>query len=335
MRGSVVQPFQSAGSSHPNRGNWVLAATILGSTMAFVDGSVVNVALPVLQADLKATVSDLQWVVEAYTLFLAALTLVGGALGDRYGRRSVFTIGVVIFALASVLCGVAPDVGQLIAARAVQGVGAALLVPGSLAIIGATFSVDRRGRAIGTWSGATAISMALGPVLGGWLVEHISWRAAFFINLPLAVAVVAISLWRVRESKADGKRGRLDWPGALMATLGLGTIVYGLIQAGLLGLSHPTVLASLVVGILALSLFLTMEGRSHNPMLPLDLFRSRTFFGANLLTFLLYAALGGALFFLPINLIQVQGYSPTAARVGLPSVHRDHVRPWKMVGWSG
>ncbi len=308
-----IQHSHAAGGCPRDTEKWVLAATILGSTMAFVDGSVVNVALPVLQIDLRTTVSDLQWVVEAYTLFLAALTLVGGALGDRYGRRAVFTIGVVVFALASAVCGLAPGASQLIIARAVQGIGAALLVPGSLAIIGASFGNDRRGRAIGTWSGLTAISTAVGPVLGGWLVEHVSWRAVFFINLPLAIAVVIIAVWRVPESRAGSNQGRLDWPGALAVTLGLGTLVFGLIQAGALGLSHPIVLAALAVGVISMCAFLVVEARSRSPMMPLDPFQSRVFDGANLLTLMLYAALGGAFFFVPLNLIQVQGYSPTAA----------------------
>src|SRR5271154_3761624 len=200
---------------------WILVATILGSSMAFIDGTVVNVALPAIQANFHATVVDVQWVIESYGLFLGALILVGGSLGDLFGRRLIFVVGVSIFAIASAACGVALSIDQLIIARSIQGIGAALLVPGSLAIISAAFDEKSRGRAIGTWSGFTAITAAIGPVLGGWLVQHASWRWAFFINPPLAVAVVAISLWHIPESRS-ASAGRIDWSGALLATVGLG-----------------------------------------------------------------------------------------------------------------
>lgn len=296
-----------------NVGKWVLAATILGSSMAVIDGTVVNVALPVLQAQLNATVTDVQWIVESYALFLAALILVGGSLGDRFGRRRIFAYGVALFALASVWCGVSPNVNQLIMARAVQGIGGALLVPGSLAIISASFSGEQRGRAIGTWSGFTAITSALGPVLGGWLVENASWRWIFFLNVPLAVIVLGIVFWRVPDSRDEANSGRLDWWGALLATLGLGALVYGLIESSNLGLTHPLVLSCIAIGALMLAAFIFVEASSRAPMMPLSLFKSRTFSGANLLTLLLYSALGGVLFFFPFNLIQVQGYSATAA----------------------
>ncbi len=243
----------------------MLVATILGSSMAFIDGTVVNVALPALQSALNATVTDVQWVIEAYSLLLSALLLVGGSLGDRYGRRHVFVIGVIIFGAASAWCGLASGIRPLIVARAVQGFGAALLVPGSLAIISSSFREEDRGRAIGTWSGFSAITTAIGPVLGGWLIERLSWRAVFFINLPLAIIVVVICYWRVPESSSNEK-GRLDWLGAIVIALGLG---------------------------------------------------ARTFTGTNLLTLLLYSALGGTFFFLPLNLIQVQHYTPTAAGAAL------------------
>jgi len=290
---------------------WVLAATILGSSMVFIDGSVVNVALPVLQSELNATAAQVQWIVESYALFLAALILVGGSLGDRLGRKRVFIWGVVIFAIASFWCGVSPDVNQLIFARALQGIGGALLTPGSLAIISAAFGGAERGRAIGTWSGFTAITSALGPVLGGWLVESVSWRWVFFLNLPLAALVLAIATWRVPESR-DETAVRLDWLGALLATVGLGTLVYGLIEASHLGLGNPLVITMVAIGIATLAAFVWVEAHSRYPMMPLRLFRLRTFSGANLLTLLLYSALGGVMFFFPFNLIQVQGYSATA-----------------------
>lgn len=298
-------------------GPWVLAATILGSSMAFIDGTVVTVALPTLQRDLRATAADAQWVVEAYALFLAALILVGGSLGDRLGRTRIYTLGIAIFTVASVACGLAPNVQALIAARAVQGIGGALLVPGSLAIISATFGGSERGRAIGTWSGFTTLTSALGPVLGGWLVQAISWRAIFFLNLPLAAAVLLIALRRVPESRDEQAARRLDWPGAALATLGLGGLVYGLIEWGAIGLSRPQVLGALALGLLALILFVLTEARAAEPMLPLTLFRSRTFSGANLLTVLLYGALGGTLYYLPFTLQQVQGYSAAAAGASL------------------
>jgi len=284
--------------------------------MAFIDGTVVNVALPALQSALNATVTDVQWVIEAYSLLLSALLLVGGSLGDRYGRRRVFIIGVVIFAAASAWCGLAPGIRPLIIARAAQGFGAALLVPGSLAIISSSFREEDRGRAIGTWSGFSAITAAIGPVLGGWLIEQLSWRAVFFINLPLAIVVVVICYWHVPESSGNEK-GRLDWLGAIVIALGLGALVWGLIESARLGFTHPAIVATLVAGLILIVTFVFLERRRPHPMVPLELFRSRTFTGANLLTLLLYSALGGTLFFLPLNLIQVQHYSPTAAGAAL------------------
>jgi EmrB/QacA subfamily drug resistance transporter len=310
---AVILARQSVAPCARAQGRWILAATILASSMAFIDGTVVNVALPFLQKNLNATVIGVQWVVEAYALFLSALLLVGGSLGDRFGRKRIFVIGVALFALASAGCGLAANIDQLIVARAIQGIGGALLVPGSLAIISASFDEDRRGRAIGTWSGFSAITTAIGPVLGGWLIEHFSWRAVFFLNLPIAAAVIVISLWRVPESRDTEETGQLDWVGAALATIGLGGLVYGLIDSSRINFFQPVVLASLGVGVISLVIFLFVETRVRNPMLPLRLFRSRDFAGANLLTLLLYAALGGALFFLPLNLIQVQGYSATAA----------------------
>ncbi|MCI0348760.1 MAG: MFS transporter [Acidobacteriales bacterium] len=325
MFGNTRQPCDEAlARSHPDVrdcsqavGNWVLAAAILGSSITFIDGTVVNVVLPVLQRELGADVTQAQWVVESYALMLAALILVGGVMGDRLGRQRVFSAGVVLFALASIWCGLARNITELIVARGVQGVGAALLVPGSLALISANFSKESRGRAIGTWSGFTSIAAGIGPVLGGWLVQRFSWRWIFFINISLALAVLAITWLRVPESRDQQAKGRVDWLGATLATIGLGGVVFGLIESETDGFYSHWVIASLALGIMALAGFVFAEVRQQDPMMPLELFRSRTFAGANLLTLFLYAALGGLFFFLPFNLIQVQGYSPAAVGAAL------------------
>jgi EmrB/QacA subfamily drug resistance transporter len=298
----------SSADCERSRGKWVLVATILGSSLAFIDGTVVNVALPALQTALGATLADVQWVVESYALTLSALLLTGGSLGDLRGRRRIFTLGVAIFAVCSMLCGLAMTINQLIVARALQGIGAALMVPNSLALISASFPPADRGRAIGTWSGFTSITTAFGPVVGGWLVQHVSWRWVFFINVPLAMVVLIVAMWRVPESRAAGDDRPVDWPAVVLTAASLGAIVYALIE------SVP--LAG-VVGVILLGAFFVVETRSTAPMLPLALFRSKSFTGANLLTLLLYAALSGVLFFYPLNLIQVQGYSATAAGAAL------------------
>jgi EmrB/QacA subfamily drug resistance transporter len=313
---SIIRSRPAVAPCSKRAGRWVLVATTLASSMAFIDGTVVNVALPALQANLNATIVDVQWVIEAYSLLLAALLLVGGSLGDHYGRRRIFLIGVALFALASAWCGVAPNIGQLIAARAAQGLGAALLVPGSLAIISSSFSENERGRAIGTWSGFSAITTAIGPIIGGWLIEHVSWRAVFFINIPIALLVIFISLRWVPES-SDKESAGLDWWGAIVGTLGLGALVYGLIESSRLGFGDAAVLVALVTAAVLLTLFFVIEARIADPMLPVALFHSQTFSAANLLTFFLYGALGGTLFFLPLNLIQVQHYSATSAGAAL------------------
>lgn len=291
---------------------WILTATILASSMAFIDSTVVNVALPALQHSLGATVVGVQWVVESYGLFLGALILVGGALGDLFGRRRVFLVGVGVFTLASIACGLAGSISELVIARSIQGIGAAFLVPGSLSIISASFDSESRGRAIGTWSGFSAITTAIGPVMGGWLIEHASWRSAFFINVPLAAAVIVISLWRVPESRGAAAQ-RIDWLGALTATVGLGGLVTGFIESANLGWRNPLVVASLAAGVAGMGSFILAERKEELPMLPLALFNSSAFRGANLLTLFLYAALGIFFFLFPLNLIQVQGYSATAA----------------------
>lgn len=305
-----VTPQTRAGSRF-----WILAATILGSSLAFIDSSTVNVALPALQRSLGATVTDIQWVINAYTLFLASLILLGGSLGDHFGRKRIFGLGIVVFALASAWCGLAPTTGQLIFARAVQGVGGALLVPGSLAIISATFPDEERGQAIGLWSGFSAITSAVGPVLGGWLIDTLSWRWIFFINLPLALLVLFFLL-RVPETR-DAEAKQLDLGGSALVTLGLGALTYSLLRAGERGLGDGVVLLTLVLGIVLLIAFVGLEARLEEPIVPLKLFASSTFSGTNLLTLLLYGALAGALFFLPLNLIQIQGYSATAAGAAL------------------
>ncbi|MEO8299579.1 MAG: MFS transporter [Burkholderiales bacterium] len=301
----------------PARRRWVLATAILGSSMAFIDGTVVNVALPALQASLGATLHQAQWVVESYALLLAALLLLGGALGDRFGRRRIFVIGVVVFGVASLACALSRDVHALILARAVQGVGGALLVPGSLALISAAFDEHERGKAIGTWAGFSGVTTALGPVLGGYLVDRYSWVWAFLVNVPLAIAVLAMALLRVDESRDPHAPARLDWGGAALATLGLGGIVFGFIEAPTRGWGSPAVLAALGLGLAALAAFVATERHAAAPMLPMRFFRNRNFAGANALTLLLYAALGGGLFFLPLALIQVHGYSAAGAGAAL------------------
>ena len=311
------------------QGRWVLVATILGSSLAFIDGTVVNVALPALQSALHATVSQVQWVMESYALLLSSLLLLGGSLGDLYGRAKVFVIGVILFAFASAWCGLAPSIGWLIVARGLQGIGAALLVPGSLALISASFPDDRRGQAIGTWSGFTSITSALGPVLGGWLVEHASWRWVFFVNIPIAVAVVFITLLRVPESRDEKANRKLDWQGASVVTASLGAITFSLIEASRGGWS---IRLPALLGAGGLCLFVLMEARSSSPMVDLGLFRSRNFTVANLLTFFLYAALGGILFFFPLDLIQVEHYSATEAGAALlPFI----ILMFALSSWSG
>jgi EmrB/QacA subfamily drug resistance transporter len=294
----------------------VLTVAILGSSMAFIDSTVVNVALPRIQTELGASLVTVQWVVEAYGLFLSALLLLGGALGDLLGRRRIFALGVAVFGLASVGCGLAPGIRTLVAARAVQGVGGALLTPGSLALIGALFPKDERGRAIGIWSGASGVASAMGPLLGGWFVDALSWRWVFFINVPIAAATMLLLTAGVPETRAPGARA-IDWPGAALGTLGLGGLVYGLVQSPQRGFTAPIVLGALVTGAVALALFVLREARAPAPMVPLGLFRSRPFTAANLLTLLLYAALAVVLFFLPFLLIQVHGYTARAAGAAL------------------
>jgi EmrB/QacA subfamily drug resistance transporter len=311
LQGGAAQPC--AGLSR----RWTLVAAILGSSLAFVDGTVVNVALPSIQRELNATTSDAQWIMESYALLLAALLLVGGILGDRFGRKRVFMIGVTLFTLASLACSLSSAIGQLIAARAIQGIGAALLIPGSLALISATFPPSERGAAIGTWSAFSGITAAIGPVIGGFLVEHYSWTWAFRVNVPLGALLLLMCVFKVPESMGSAHRSPIDMLGAALATVGLAGVVFALIEAPSLGWTATAVWISAVVGLCALACFVWVEAHSRAPMLPLALFRQRNFAGANLLTLMLYAALGGCLFFLPLNLIQVQGYGATVAGAAL------------------
>ena len=300
----------------PVRKRLVLAATVLGSSLAFIDSSVVNIAMPAIQADLGVGTAQIQWVVNAYLLLLGSLVLVGGAMGDRYGRRRMFVAGIVIFTLASVLCGFAPRSGFLIAARALQGLGAAMLMPNSLAILGSTFDDDERGAAIGAWAGFGALTAATGPVFGGWLVDAISWRAIFFLNVPFAALAMWLTFAAVPESRDSAAKG-IDWRGALLVATCLGALSFGLTQASERGLSDAIVMRALVAGVVLFIAFVIAERRTRYPMMPLELFRSVSFSGANLLTLLLYFAMGGAFFFLPFELIRLHGYSATEAGAAL------------------
>lgn len=314
--GVIIGGARAVPCSAPSR-HWTLVAAILGSSLAFIDGTVVNVALPAIQRELGADTSDAQWIMESYALFLASLLLVGGVLGDRFGRKRLFMIGAGLFTLASIACSLSTAVGPLIAARAIQGIGAALVVPGSLALISATFPQSERGAAIGTWSAFTGITAAVGPVIGGFLVDHYSWTWAFLVNAPVGAVLLAICAMKVPESRGKAQRGSIDVLGAALATIGLAGLVYAFIAAPTHGWAAPPVWGAIVAGTLALALFVRVETRAASPMLPLWLLRERNFAGANVLTLLLYAALGGSLFFLPLNLIQVQGYGATVAGAAL------------------
>ena len=299
------------------RGRWVVAATVLGSALVFIDGTVVNVALPAIGRSLDTDVAGLAWIVNSYTLTLAAFILLGGALGDRFGRRRMFLVGVGWFAVASLLCGVAPGGGLLIAARALQGIGGALLTPGSLAILQSTFRADDRARAIGAWSGLSGLASAAGPLVGGWLVQAASWRWVFLVNLPIAAAVVAVTLRHVPESSASSTRTPLDLVGATVGAVGLGGLTYGLLQWDGHALSDVDVAVPLLVGLLALVAFLLRERTARDPMLPLAIFRSRVFSATNAVTFFVYAALGGVFFWLVLQLQIVSGFSPIDAGLAL------------------
>jgi EmrB/QacA subfamily drug resistance transporter len=301
---------------HSARGRGILLATVLGSGVAFLDMTVVNVALPTLGRELHAGMAGLQWTVDAYLLTLSALLLVGGSLGDVLGRRRIFVLGLAWFALASAACGFAGSIGWLVAARAVQGAGAALLVPGSLAVVRQSFSDDEQGQAIGIWAGLSGVTTALGPLAGGWLISAWTWRAVFFLNLPVAAAAIWTALRCVPESRAPGST-RIDVTGAMAATLGLAGVVYALIEAPAQGRG---ISAAAIAGVLFLVAFVWVEARSAQPMLPLILFRSRQFSGANAVTLAVYFALSGATFLLVLQLQRVLEYSPLAAGAALTPV---------------
>jgi EmrB/QacA subfamily drug resistance transporter len=309
-------PAASAALSQ-RRKQLTLAATILGSSLAFIDGSVVNIALPAIQQALHADAVSTQWIVNAYLLLLGALVLVGGSAADLYGRRRIFLLGITIFTSASIACGLSPDITVLVVSRAVQGFGAALLTPASLAMLGATFDEHERSHAIGTWAGAGALTAAVGPVLGGWLVDQVSWRAIFLINVPLAIAAAGLAIFFACESRDDQAKP-LDWNGAVAVAIGLAAITWGLGAIPSLGFHDKAVLGALGAGMASLLSFVAIEARSRErAMMPLSLYRSRNFSGTNVLTLLLYFALGGALYFLPFGLIRLGGYSATQAGAAL------------------
>ncbi|HJZ48030.1 MAG TPA: MFS transporter [Roseiflexaceae bacterium] len=292
---------------------WILSAAILASSMAFIDSTALNVALPSLQSDLQASGAQLLWIVNGYLLMLAALILVGGSLGDKLGRKKIFMVGIGLFLLASLACGLAPTIAFLIEARVVQGIGGALMIPGSLAIISASFADERRGRAIGTWSAVTTLVTIAGPVLGGFLAEAGLWRGVFLINVPLGIAALLALFFKVPESRDEESSPAIDYLGAALASLGLAGLTYGFISAPRLGFGDLSVAGTLLGGVIALLGFVIVEARGDHPMLPLQLFRSRTFSGANLLTLFLYGALSVGIFILSLNLVQAQGYSQSIA----------------------
>lgn len=292
---------------------WVLSATILGSSLVFIDGSVVSIALPIIQIELHAGSAQTQWVIEGYTLVLGSMMLLCGALADRYGRRKIFLMGVIVFATGSLACAASSSMPILLAARVLQGVGGTMLAPASLALIGAYFQGEERGKAVGTWSALTAVAAVIGPIAGGVVVDRLSWRWVFLINIPLAIAIVTIAITQVRESRDEQEKGRLDIWGSFFITLALAAIVYAFIAAGINGWADRRVLAAIIAGPIALGIFLLIEARHENPIMPLALFRGRTFSGVNLLTFVLYGALSALLYFLPFVLIRVLHYSATSS----------------------
>ena len=308
---SQIQPAEEGGLRYASAaGRWTLLATVLGSSVVMLDGTVVNVALAAIGRDLGAAIDGLQWTVSGYLLTLASLILLGGALGDRFGRRRVFVIGVVWFAASSLLCGLAPNLNLLIVARVLQGIGGAMLTPGSLAILQASFAPEDRAVAIGAWSGLGGIASAMGPFLGGYLIQAASWRLIFLLNLPLAAAVVFVAVRHVPETTDPDSAGNIDVLGAVLAVLGLGGTTFALIEGPAIGFTSPLFLTAALVGVVGLVVFVFVEARSRQPMLPLNLFASRQFTGANLVTLAVYGALGAVFFLMILQLQQVVGYSP-------------------------
>ena len=299
-------------------GRWVIAATVLGSGIAFLDSTVVNVALPSIQEDLGGGLAGLQWTMDAYLVTLGSLMLLGGSLGDIFGRKKLFVGGLAGFAIASALCGIAPSIEMLIGARALQGVAAAMLVPGSLAIIQASFAPEDRARAIGAWSGLSGVTTAIGPFLGGWMVDAVSWRLVFFINLPIAAAAILIAIRHVPESYDETAVRKVDLPGAVLAGAGISGVLYALIEGPAKGWGSASIVGSMLIGIAALIGFFVVEARSSYPMLPLSIFRSKQFSGANATTLMVYGALSGALFLLVIMLQEALGY--TALQAGAATI---------------
>ncbi|MDX6202805.1 MAG: hypothetical protein QOJ83_2305, partial [Frankiales bacterium] len=315
MTETSTAPADELLSLDERRGRWVLFAAVLGSGIALIDGTVVNIALPTLGKALHADFGALQWTVNGYTLTLASFILVGGSFGDRFGRRKVFVIGIAWFGIASLLCGLAQNITELVLARMLQGIGGALLTPGSLALISASFKQTDRGRAIGAWSGLGGIAAAVGPLLGGVLVP-ISWRLVFLINLPLCAVVIAVSLRHVPESRDVEMDPRIDYAGVALGALGLAGLTYALVDAGSHGFSTTVALTG-AIGLAGLAAFIAAERHSEHPMVPLDIFSSRQFTAANLVTFVVYAALGGLFFLLVVDLQVVGGYGPLAAGLSL------------------
>ena len=290
------------------KGKWIMVSAILASAMAFIDGTALNVVLPALQRSLNAGAADLFWILNAYLLILAALILIGGSLGDKLGRKKIFMIGIAIFIIGSAACGFAPGVTLLIAFRMIQGLGGALMIPGSLSLISSSINQKERGKAIGTWSAITTVVTMGGPILGGALADAGLWRYIFFINIPIGIAALIFLALKVKESKDEGSDQSLDYPGAITIALGLAAITFGFLRIPAAGFNWQ-VDGSLVLGVVMLVSFITIQKKSKHPMMPLQLFKNSTFSGANLLTFFLYAGLGAGMLFMSLNMVQVQGYS--------------------------
>lgn len=301
-------------------GFWVLLVAILGSSMAFIDSTAVNTILPVLQRELNATITQTQWIIEGYALFISSLILLGGALGDKYGRKKIFILGLLVFSLSSIACGFSIGTKQLIYARAFQGVGGALLVPGSLAIVNTSFNSESRGRALGVWSALSGATTGLGPVLGGWLAENMSWRLIFFINIPIALIVLAVLVFKVTEDKPQSST-KLDILGSVLISAGLGFIIFGLIESSNHSFLSFHVLGTISFGLLLIAWFVYHENRIKYPILPLNIFNSKTFTGSNIVSLLFWAAWNAAIFFIPFGFIQLHGYTATEVALGfLPAI---------------